>query len=76
VGWLLHCDGRPDEVLAAGLLHTCQLRDRVAHAESDTLAIFAADKIAKVRELALLPTWRLEETTTAPSSPITGRALI
>ena len=32
-----------------------ELRDRVAHAGSDTVAIFAADKISKVRELALLP---------------------
>jgi (p)ppGpp synthase/HD superfamily hydrolase len=32
-----------------------ELRDRVARAESDALAMFAADKIAKVRELALLP---------------------
>jgi (p)ppGpp synthase/HD superfamily hydrolase len=101
VGRLLHRDGQPDEVIAAGLLHDLlektrttspelqrrfgarvawlvesvsddpsiddheqrksQLRDRVAHAESDTLAIFAADKIAKVRELALLPPGRLHE---------------
>ena len=101
VGRLLHCDGQPDEVIAAGLLHDLlektrttspelqrrfgarvarlvesvsddpsivdyeqrksQLRDRVAHAESDTLAIFAADKIAKVRELARLPPERLRD---------------
>ena len=41
-----------------------QLRDRVAHADPDTRAIFAADKTAKVRELALLPSSRLHETTT------------
>lgn len=40
------------------------MRDRVAHAGSDTVAIFAADKISKVRELTLLPTSRLDETTT------------
>jgi HD domain len=38
-----------------------QLRDRVAHGERDTLAIFAADKIAKVRELALLAPGRFHE---------------
>ena len=35
-----------------------ELRDRVAHAGSDTVAIFAADKISKVRELTLPPTSR------------------
>ena len=40
------------------------LRDRVAHGDSDTVAIFAADKISKVRELTLLPTSRPHETTT------------
>ena len=40
-----------------------ELRDRVAHAGSDTVAIFAADKISKVRELTLLPTSRHDETT-------------
>ena len=104
VGSLLHADGQPDEVIAAGLLHDVlektgttraelqrrfgarvaglvesvsddpsiddygsrkrELRDRVAHAGSDTVAIFAADKISKVRELTLLPTSRLDETTT------------
>jgi (p)ppGpp synthase/HD superfamily hydrolase len=104
VGRLLHRDGQPDEVVAAGLLHDLlektrttsselqrrfgdriarlvesvsddpsivdyeqrksQLRDRVAHAERATLAIFAADKIAKVRELVLLPTGRLHDTQT------------
>ena len=104
VGSLLHCDGQPDEVIAAGLLHDVlektattsrqlrrrfgariarlvelvsddpsigdyekrkrQLRDRLAPGESEALAIFAADKISKVRELALLPPWRLYETTT------------
>ena len=38
-----------------------ELRDRVARAETDTLAIFAADKISKVRELTQLPTPRLYE---------------
>ena len=37
------------------------LRDRVAHAGPGTRAVFAADKIAKVRELALLPTRQLNE---------------
>ena len=41
-----------------------ELRDRVARAGSDTVAIFAADKISKVRELMLVPTSRLGETTT------------
>jgi len=101
VGWLLRCDGRSDEVIAAGLLHDVlektdttsaelqrrfgvriaqlvetvsddpsigdykerksELRDRIAHAASDTRAIFAADKISKIRELALLPPWLLDE---------------
>ncbi len=41
-----------------------ELRDRIAHAGCSTVAIFAADKISKVRELALLPTSLLDETTT------------
>ena len=41
-----------------------ELRDRVAHADPDALAIFAADKIAKVQELAPLPPSRLHETAT------------
>ncbi|MGZ4305501.1 MAG: HD domain-containing protein [Solirubrobacteraceae bacterium] len=101
VGGLLQHDGRPDEVVAAGLLHDVlektattraevrrrfgsriarlvesvsddpsigdyaarkrELRDRVAHAGSDTCAIFAADKSSKVREAALLPAERLDE---------------
>lgn len=105
VGSLLHADGQPDEVIAAGLLHdllektrttraelqrrfgACiaglvesvsddpsiadygsrkrDLRDRIAHAGSNTVAIFAADKISKVRELSLLPTPSLDETTRA-----------
>jgi (p)ppGpp synthase/HD superfamily hydrolase len=104
VGWLLRCDGQPDEAIAAGLQHDMlektattsaeprhrfgvrigrlvetvsddpsrldyearkrDLRARVAHADSDTAAVFAADKIAKVRELALLPPWQLHETNT------------
>ena len=104
VGLLLHGDGQPEEVIAAGVLHDTlektrttgaelqrrfgvriarlvesvsddpsiddyesrkrELRDRVAHAGSNTVAIFAADKTAKVRELALLPTSRLHDTTT------------
>ena len=95
VGWLLLCDGQPDEVIVAGLLHDVlektpttpgelrrrfgariarlvesvsddpsiddyksrkrELRDRVARGDADTWAIFAADKISKVRELARLP---------------------
>ena len=51
-----------------------ELRDRVAPAGSNTVAIFAADKISKVRELALLPTARLDETTTRAKLAITGRA--
>ena len=39
------------------------LRDRVARADPGTRAVFAADKIAKVRELALLPAWQLNEPT-------------
>jgi HD domain len=38
-----------------------ELRDRVEHADSATFAVFAADKIAKVRELALVPAWQLNE---------------
>jgi (p)ppGpp synthase/HD superfamily hydrolase len=38
------------------------LRDRVARGDSHTWAIFAADKISKVRELAQLPPRRLQET--------------
>ena len=99
---LLDCDGRPDEVIAAGVLHDLlektatsraelqcrfggriarlvesvsddpsiddynsrkrELRDRVARGDSNTCAIFAADKISKVRELAQLPAPRLKET--------------
>ena len=40
-----------------------ELRDRVAQAGSSTVAIFAADKISKVRELTLLPSSRLDGTT-------------
>ena len=40
-----------------------ELRDRVAHASSDTVAIFAADKISKVRELTLPATSRFDKTT-------------
>jgi len=43
-----------------------ELRDRVARGGSNTVAIFAADKISKVRELALLPSSRLDETTIRP----------
>ena len=39
-----------------------ELRDRVARSDSNTCAIFAADKISKVRELAQLPARRLGET--------------
>jgi HD domain len=38
-----------------------ELRHRVAQAGPDTRAVFAADKIAKVHELALLPAERLLE---------------
>ena len=102
VGCLLHGDGQPDEIIAAGLLHDIlektattsaelhrrfgvhiarrvesvsddpsrgaytsrkrELLDRVAHADPGTRAVFAADKISKVRELALLPARRLGET--------------
>ena len=41
-----------------------ELRDRIAHAGAATVAIFTADKISKVRELALLPSSSLDETTT------------
>ena len=102
VGRLLECDGQPDEVIAAGLLHDVlektattslelerrfgariarlvesvsddpsiadyetrkrELRACVARAAPDTIAIFAADKISKVRELALLRSSRCDET--------------
>ena len=39
-----------------------ELRDRVARSDSNTCAIFAADKISKVRELAQLPARRLGDT--------------
>ena len=101
VGFLLHGDGQPDEIIAAGLLHDVlektattgaelkhrfgvhvgrlvesvsddpslddyktrkrELRARVAHADPGTRAVFAADKIAKVRELAPLPAEQLNE---------------
>jgi hypothetical protein len=35
-----------------------ELRDRVERCGMETLAIYAADKIAKVRELGLLSIWR------------------
>ncbi len=41
-----------------------ELRDRAAHARANTIAIFAADKVSKVRELTLLPTSHLDKTTT------------
>jgi HD domain len=37
------------------------LRDRVARADPGTRAVFAADKIAKVRELAMVPAWQLNK---------------
>jgi HD domain len=37
------------------------LRNRVGRADHATRALFAADKIAKVRELALLPAWQLNQ---------------
>ena len=37
------------------------LRNRVAHADPGTRAVFAADKIAKVRELALVPACQLNK---------------
>jgi (p)ppGpp synthase/HD superfamily hydrolase len=39
-----------------------ELRARVAHADSDTATIFAADKVSKVRELKLLPPLQLRTT--------------
>ena len=105
VGLLLHGDGQPDEVIAAGLLHDTlektrttgaelqrrfgvpiarlvesvsddpsiddyesrkrELRDRIAHGGSNTVAIYTADKISKVRELALLPTSTLDDASTS-----------
>jgi (p)ppGpp synthase/HD superfamily hydrolase len=38
-----------------------ELRDRVERSGSETLAIYAADKIAKVRELGLLSPWRARQ---------------
>lgn len=101
VGRLLHRDGQPDHVVAAGLLHDVlektatpplelelefgtriaqlvaavsddpsieayeerkrELRDRVERSDSEALAIYAADKIAKVRELRLLSAWRASQ---------------
>jgi HD domain len=51
-----------------------ELRDRVSRSDADTVAIFAADKISKVRELTLLPPSRLHVTATrAPGSRPVGR---
>jgi (p)ppGpp synthase/HD superfamily hydrolase len=101
VGRLLHGDGQPDHVVAAGLLHDVleetatparelelefgpliaqlvmavsddpsikeyeerkrELRDRVERSGSETLAIYAADKIAKARELGMLSAWRARQ---------------
>jgi hypothetical protein len=101
VGRLLHGDGQPDHVVAAGLLHDvlektettalelelefgtdiAQLvaavsddppieayeererdsREGVELSGCETLAIHAADKIAKVRELGLLSAWRVSQ---------------
>lgn len=98
VGQLLHRDGHPDHVIAAGLLHDVlekttttraelerrfgarvarlvstvsddpsisgyverkrELRDRVSRADPDALAVYAADKVAKVHELASFPASR------------------
>ena len=103
VGRLLHGDGQPDHVVAAGLLHDIlektatgarelelefgtrvaqlvaavsddptitaygerkrDLRGRVERSDSETLAIYAADKIAKVRELGLLSAWAASQRT-------------
>jgi (p)ppGpp synthase/HD superfamily hydrolase len=38
-----------------------ELRDRVERSGCETLAIYAADKIAKVRELGLLSPWRASQ---------------
>jgi (p)ppGpp synthase/HD superfamily hydrolase len=38
-----------------------ELRDRVERSGSETLAIYAADKIAKVRELGLLSAWKTNQ---------------
>ena len=38
-----------------------ELRDRVERSGSETLAIYAADKISKVRELGLLSAWRASQ---------------
>ena len=38
-----------------------ELRDRVARSDADALAIYAADKISKVRELGLLSRWRVSQ---------------
>ena len=37
------------------------MRDRVERSGSETLAIYAADKISKVRELGLLSAWRASQ---------------
>ena len=51
-----------------------ELRDRVARSDSSTCAIFAADKISKVRELAQLQRGDLAKPRSAPSSRITAPA--
>jgi (p)ppGpp synthase/HD superfamily hydrolase len=40
-----------------------ELRDRVARSDSGAIAVYAADKISKVRELELLPPWRGNQST-------------
>ncbi len=52
-----------DQAIADDQQRKRQLRERVADGDADTLAIFAADKISKVRELALLPSARLDDAT-------------
>jgi (p)ppGpp synthase/HD superfamily hydrolase len=39
----------------------CELRDRVERSGPESLAIYAADKIAKVREMGLLSGWRASQ---------------
>jgi (p)ppGpp synthase/HD superfamily hydrolase len=47
VGWLLRCDGRPDEVIAAGLLH--DLVEKTATTSAELQRLFGA-RIAQVVE--------------------------
>jgi (p)ppGpp synthase/HD superfamily hydrolase len=51
-----------------------ELRDRVERSGSETRAIYAADKIAKVRELGLLSPWRANQRKNQAKPGVSGCA--